>query len=194
MNHQNQSQPGQSGACMTMCFAVVCMLICVCSIFVNPVCDRELPPPPPIYVLFLRNALSSFRRPLPYHFTIRYRSRDLCAAMQLLAYPFTFLLTSSSFPLSDLITDLITDFFPTPASFSFTDPLHHLFAAVHVARRRLAMRSHQARNGADCLWRYDHPGLYTLLLCFFTIQNKLEVVQTASGAIITHVTLLGHVT
>jgi len=51
-----QSQPGQSWAGMTMCFAVVCMLICVCSIFVNPVCDRELPPPPPIYVLFRTNA------------------------------------------------------------------------------------------------------------------------------------------
>ena len=32
------------------------------------------------------------------------------------------------------------------------------------------------------------------ILYFFTIHNKLEVVQTASGAIITHVTLLGHVT
>ena len=195
MHHKNQSQPGQSGACMTMCFAVVCMLICVLSI---PVCDRELPPPPPIYVLFRTNArchgfVDCCLTTLLYaigHVTYV----PLCNCWLTPAYPFTFLLTSSSFPLSDLITDLITDFFPTPASFSFTDPLHHLFAAVHVARRRLAMRSHQARNGGDCLWRYDHPGHCTLLLCFFTIQNKLEVVQTASGAIITHVTLLGHVT
>jgi hypothetical protein len=38
-----------------------------------------------------------------------------------------------------------------------------------------------------CLWRYDVITQVTILY-FFTIHNKLEVVQTASGAIITWVT------